>query len=1394
MVDRLQQAGAPQVAWVPAGPGKDVYVGPRPFERDERDLFFGRDREISELLSLVISSRVVLCYAPSGAGKTSLVNAGLGPRLEQEGFETLPSARVGGQTPAEIDRETIPNLYAFNALLSLAGKGGVASQLAEISLAGFLATRPHAQDREGFPAPRILIFDQFEELLTSYPERWQEREGFFQQVQAALQADPLLRALFLIREDFLARIEPFMRLLKPFQQARFRLALLDKEGACAAITGPLRGTGRRFKEGVADALVAELRKVRVETAQGQPLEVVGEYVEPVQLQVVCRNLWRGLPADVEEISAEHLEAYGDVDHALQDFYESCLAKARARLDAQEPLLRRWFEQQLVTPAGTRGIVFRDAARTADLPNPVVDFLEDQHLIRGEWRAGSRWYELTHDRFIEPIQRSNARWRARRQARKNRWVVAGATPLLLGLVLLAFSLGNRQNATIQAIGSATAVARQATSYVQGQATQISAKEALSNSRQLASQALLADDPDLALLLAVEANKQADTPEARRSLQKILSRESGILSEFDPQLLSPGLVRRFEGHINWVQSVAFSPDGRQMVSGSNDTKVRIWNVFTGKYVELEGHGGEVWSVAYSPTSDWIASSGIDGNILLWDAAAKEPVALPLLDQDAWITSLAFSPDGRRLAAGDLDGTLRVWDVPARELQESRAAHRGMVGSVAWSPDGRFLASGGVDGMIRLWDSASFRVENLMASQSGQVRSLAWSPDSRRLASGMVLETGKQDSGGVMLWNVETGEATVRSLLEAGEPIKAVAFDPSGTILAIGRQNGTILFWNARSEQFQGEALKAHEKAILSMAFSPDGRYLLSGSIDKTIALWDLFAPARAVAFSPGYDAFAAGQGALISLWDPRDPALPLAILPGHAQDVLALAFSPDGSILASSGMDGEIRLWDVATREQVGQPLQGHSGEVYALDFDQEGATLLSAGQDGNVNLWDPMGSLLVQSLYNLVQPLYSQDSPVISALFGPDEKLFLGGRDGSLATVDLAAGEGRVEMIPSLQGQSLACLAISPDGQRVAFSRETGIPSVEDGERAQGIELSEWSKDFNPDGSPGDIDFVVLLATNGLEPDYSFAYFLDQVQSVPVRGASHLFQFDRSWQAQAEAFLSAVKDRGFHFFTLMFDWGTVAEGSGEQAVQNAGQWLKYVDERVDQKILLEISPGNYDTWLSPEGDWSKWPLFLIGESLQPDPNGNPLLPTGVNDWKMWQYSADNNLGWKYGIGSQSATLSVYNGTLTEMWEWLETPVFSLYDRSSGQQLNPGGLARVASPNGIAFSPDGAYVAVGGEHLVFVADAGLGNEVTSLDINWTTVTSLGFSPDGLMLAIGTEGGTVLLWDLGLLYPDTGREYYLEIACSFVKRDARDFTDSELIQYFGNTTQRHTCPNPQ
>jgi formylglycine-generating enzyme required for sulfatase activity len=425
------------------------YVGPRPFEREEQNLFFGREREISELQSLLTAHRTLLLYAASGAGKTSLLNAGLLPLMEKEGFEVLPVARVSGLIPRGVRSEDISNLYVFNTLMSWTEDEASYKALAPMALTEFLKAREHILDSEGFSAPRLIIFDQFEELFTIYQQFWKQREDFFHQVAKAIEEDPVLRVLFVIREDYLARLDPYVSLLPERLRGRYRLVRLRFKDACRAVEGPLHGSGKSFADGVAERLVGELIKTKVQSVIGETEEAVGEYVEPVQLQIVCRNLWDSLPAGVNSITSEHLRSFGDVDEALKGFYENAVQKTISEANIKEEELRKWFARELITPAGTRGFVYRGKEDTVGIPNAAIDILENEHILRGDLRAGAHWYELNHDRLIEPIRNSNEIWltafefeqarlRVRKKLRKYLFVfVPVVLSILVALTIFSF---------------------------------------------------------------------------------------------------------------------------------------------------------------------------------------------------------------------------------------------------------------------------------------------------------------------------------------------------------------------------------------------------------------------------------------------------------------------------------------------------------------------------------------------------------------------------------------------------------------------------------------------------------------------------------------------------------------------------------------------------------------------------------------------------------------------------------------------------------------------------------------------------------------------------------------------------------------------------------------------
>jgi hypothetical protein len=410
------------------------YVGPRAFEASEHQFFYGREEEIEILEGMVMSRRAVLFFAQSGAGKSSLLKAGLQPRLTRQEtlgwgryqrtyqkMRVLPVLSVGGEIPGGM-LEPVENVFVFSALFSLHPAGNP-QQIAQVKLwegleAHFLETTQQERDLyiSQDESSTLIIFDQFEELFTHHLARWQEREGFFIQVAQALEKYPGLHVLFSMREDYIAELTPYAHLLPDQLRPRFRMERLKREAALLAVTEPARSAGRFFAEGVAESLVDNLRRSQPGSAGRQAgngtLARLGEYVEPVHLQLVCSQLWQKLPAGKTLIRAGDVQDFGDVDKALSDFYETALAAALSGNRVSERRLRVWFDKKLITPARTRGLVYRDQAETEGLSNEIVDLLKDAYIIRASIRGGDTWYELAHDRLVEPILSANRAWLAK----------------------------------------------------------------------------------------------------------------------------------------------------------------------------------------------------------------------------------------------------------------------------------------------------------------------------------------------------------------------------------------------------------------------------------------------------------------------------------------------------------------------------------------------------------------------------------------------------------------------------------------------------------------------------------------------------------------------------------------------------------------------------------------------------------------------------------------------------------------------------------------------------------------------------------------------------------------------------------------------------------------------
>ena len=394
------------------------YVGPRPFRTGEA--LYGRDREVLELLDLLIAERIVLLYSPSGAGKTSLVQAALTPALEHEGFVVRPAMRVSLEPPAGLPELQI-NRYVLSSLLSLeeALPGTQQKPIAELAVTSFqqYLDLSHASgsesDLEGpsqgaSQVNEVLIFDQFEEILTVDPTDQAAKEVFFAQVGAALRNRGRW-ALFSMREDYVAGLDPYLRPIPTRFSNTYRLDLLGEQAARQAVQQPAQKVGIDFTDAAARKLVDNLRRVQVQRPDGSMEEQLGQYVEPVQLQVVCSNLWERLPDNASQVVEADVAEIGDVDTALADYYAERVAAAASQTGSQERDIREWFQDRLITEQGIRGQVLQGPDRSEGLNNDAIWALVDAHVVRAEKRRGATWFELAHDRLIAPVRANNARW-------------------------------------------------------------------------------------------------------------------------------------------------------------------------------------------------------------------------------------------------------------------------------------------------------------------------------------------------------------------------------------------------------------------------------------------------------------------------------------------------------------------------------------------------------------------------------------------------------------------------------------------------------------------------------------------------------------------------------------------------------------------------------------------------------------------------------------------------------------------------------------------------------------------------------------------------------------------------------------------------------------------------
>ncbi|MFD7558605.1 NACHT and WD repeat domain-containing protein [Streptomyces sp. NPDC059835] len=1039
--------------------GQPPYPGLEAFTEADAAVFFGRDREVSELVGRLHpavpgrAARCVTVVGPSGSGKSSLVRAGLLPALARR------RRRWAVAEPFS------PGTDPVGAL-----------RLGLERLPG---------DR-----PALLVVDQLEELLTlSGPE---ERAAFLDVLRTALREEPQLWVVATLRSDFLTGV--LEGGLAELVRDTMAIGALGREELYEVIERPAEQAGLSFAPGVAARMVDDC-------GGGDALPLLAYTLQELYLRA-------GGPGGT--VTHETYRALGGVPGALSERADRITAELGAGAPVLETLLR-FVTVDRDEP--TRRRVPR--AELGPAQREVADAFVAGRLLTGDGETLDVAHEALFRRWPPLGQAVAARAdELRRRTELERWAQDWEHAGRPDAYLLAgerLTLARRwMEGSAPALGSAPLVAEFVDRSARAdRATMARAADAVAV-RLLES----ADRrPEQAMAAGVAAAREYGlTPALAQALRTAVgsSRLRGVHRGFRASVTdaawSPdgrwlaassgdgGLrvwsVADAEADIaadpavhltgrDWLRSVVWSPDGTRIACGAREGTVRIWSTATWTSLASLRHGqGDrtegVTGIAWAPDGGRLVSVGSDRVLRVWDTdpagAYAEVAALQGHVRPVW--AVDWSPDGRWIASAGEGTVVRIWAADTGETVRELRDHQDTVEAVCWSPDGSGLASSSKDRTVRIWSTDTWTVRQRLDSMDG-LNCLAWSPDGRRLAA------GDQDRG-VRVWQLPEAPpapAAEASLWLSGhtDTVYAVSWSPDGSRLASASRDCVLAVWDA-GERTTG--LRGHEDSVWHAAFSPDGRRLASASQDGTVRLWeprsgrqtDLLRPGAEVsdvAWSPdGARVAAALRDGRALLWVPGAGGSRTELL-GHRDELSDIAWSPDGTRVATASRDGTVRIWDAVTGAALhvlesGSRVRGHDDWLTGAAWSPDGRLLATSGAGWTVVVWDTETGRARTVLTGHADHAWKVD-------WSPDgTRLVTGSRDRTLRLWDPAVGSELAVLTgheDRVQG-----VAWSPDGTRIASASRDRTIRLWDPDTATQLSVvgigGDWvnSLDWHPDGS------------------------------------------------------------------------------------------------------------------------------------------------------------------------------------------------------------------------------------------------------------------------------------------------------------------------------------------
>jgi WD40 repeat protein len=1032
-----------------------------------------------------------------------------------------------GEAPLEALAEALTRLWQLDSKdpeqAALPRKWAKGLSAGDNTLADLIgATQEELKRREGEAPERILLYvDQGEELYTRASQNDAKR---FSEVLAEGLGDPRLHAFASMRSDYFGRLQADEPLFKCYEHVD--VLPLDHARLQEVVTAPARALDVIFEDDqTADRIAAAAasepgalpllsylltdmwagmveRRDATLRLPGEAIDVGGvlasraeEFLKghPEEEKALHRLLTlklAGVPPEGEPVRRQTTEdECTDAEWALARrlsehpwrlvvIGERAVDRRIVAEVAHEALLRAWPRLSNWLRQERDFLIFKGDAERAEkrwrgMDSPDAALLSGLDLTRAEAWLPTRSPDLTGE-VATFVQRSITidRDAKERQLRFQRYVSIAAVVATLFMAAVSIfawvQWGEADQARLSAQGAEYKAERE----------EYNAARELKNAQTTQS-----------LFLADLAHQQRTGGDAANAillmLEALPDRSAGILRPYlaEAELELGGALRTLREHIvlgsheGAVSSVAFSPDGKRIVTASFDNTARLWEGDTGKPIgePLKGHEGAVSSAAFSPDGKRIVTTSFDKTARLWDGETGKPIGEPLKGHEDSVSSAAFSPDGKRIVTASADNTARLWDgETGKPIAEPLKGHEGAVWSAAFSPDGKRIVTASFDNTARLWDGETGEpVGEPLKGHDDRVSSAAFSPDGKRIVTASFDNTAR-------LWDGETGKPIGEPLKGHEGRVSSAAFGPDGKRIVTASVDKTARLWDGETGEPIGEPLKGHEGAVSSAVFSPDGKRIVTASADQTARLWDgetgkpIGEPLKghegrvsSAVFSPdGKRIVTASGDQTARLWDGETDKPIGEPLKGHEAAVLSAAFSPDGKRIVTASWDQTARLWDGETGKPIGEPLKGHEGAVWSAAFSPDGKRIVTASADKTARLWDgetgkPIG-----------EPLKGHEAAVLSAAFSPDGKRIVTASGDQTARLwDGETGEPIGEPLKSNDGRVLSA-AFSSNGKRIVtatasadktvrlWDGETGEPI---GEPLKGHRGQVLSATFSPDG-------------------------------------------------------------------------------------------------------------------------------------------------------------------------------------------------------------------------------------------------------------------------------------------------------------------------------------------